>query len=152
MKILVDADACPVKDEIVQCSKLFNLTLIMFVDVNHRLDKYDVQVVTVDQGSDSVDLALINAMSPGDLIVSQDYGVASLALAKRGHVIHPSGMIINEGNIDQLMFERHINREIRKNKSRGTKHKKRTMDDNIRFSEQIKRYIEQILKNDPDTM
>lgn len=150
MKILVDADACPVKDEIVQCSKLFNLSVIMFVDVNHRLDRFDVEVRTVDQGSDSVDLALINAMGPGDLVVSQDYGVASLALAKRGRVMHPSGMIINESNIDQLMFERHVNREARKSKSRGTKHKKRTQEDNIRFYEQLKRYIEQIKKNDAE--
>lgn len=142
--ILVDADACPVKDEIVHCARKYNLNVIMFVDVNHRLDGYDVQVITVDQGSDSVDLALINAMKSGDIIVSQDYGVASLALSKRGKVIHPSGMFIHDGNIDQLMFERHMHRENRKNKVRGPRHKKRTPEDNQKFYQQLERLIQSL--------
>ncbi len=91
----------------------------------------------MDQGADSVDIALANALLSGDVVVTQDYGVASLALGKSCHVVHPSGMVIDGSNIDRLMFERHVAREVRKRGRRSGKIKKRTAEDDRIFLEAI---------------
>ncbi len=145
MKILVDADACPVKNEIVKTARKLQIEVIFFIDVNHQLKDDYATVITVDQGMDSVDLKLINHMEPGDLVISQDYGVASLALGKGGHVLHPSGRELNGTNIDQLMFERHMSRKMRKQGVRGPRHKKRTKDDNIIFEHALRAKLMTIL-------
>lgn len=137
MRILVDADACPVKNEIMRIAKKYEMEVHFYVDVNHRVDGYDAVVHVVDQGADSADLALVNGMKEHDIVVTADYGVASLALAKKGYVIRPSGKEISNANIDQLLFERHISREERKRGRRGHKHHKRTQDDNLRFEAQL---------------
>lgn len=142
MRIIVDADACPVKDEIVKAARKKGLEVHFFADVNHRLSSEYAIVHIVDQGADFVDIALINEAISGDVIVSGDYGVASLAIGKGCQVIHPSGKIIDKGNIDQLMFERHIAREERGRGRRGPRFKKRTSDDNQYFIKQLINIIE----------
>ncbi len=141
MKILVDADACPVKDEIIRVARKYKLEVIYFVDINHRLNNDYAQVITVDQGADSVDLALINHMNKDDVIISQDYGVATLAIGKGGYVIHPSGRELNNDNIDMLMFERHLSREQRSQGKRGPKHKKRSRKDDESFYKSLETLV-----------
>jgi len=141
MRILVDADACPVKDEVIQVAKSNQFEVIYFVDVNHELKNDYASIVVCDQGADSVDLALINQMTEKDIVISQDYGVATLAIGKGGYVLLPSGKELNKDNIDMHMFERHISREQRRKGKRGTKHKKRNSDDNVRFKESLESLI-----------
>lgn len=141
MRILVDADACPVKNEIVNTAKDNQLEVLFFVDVNHQLKDDYATVVVVDQGADSVDLKLINEMVAGDIVVTQDYGVASLAIGKGGLVLHQSGKEINEANIDLLMFERHMSRKARQQGKRGPKIKKRTAEDDRNFVQSLERLI-----------
>lgn len=137
MRILVDADACPVKEEVLRVALKYKLEVLYFVDVNHQLTSDYAQIFVVDQGADSVDLALINQMLHHDIVVSQDYGVATLAIGKKGFVLLPSGKELHKDNIDMHMFERHISREERKRGRRGTRHKKRTSNDNERFEESL---------------
>lgn len=124
MKILVDADACPVKDQIMSLGQKYNLPLIFFVNLSHRIQPSYGQVIVVDQGADSVDLKLINHMEAGDIVISGDYGVASLALAKGGYVLKHNGKPVNKENVDMLMFERHLSRKVRmQGKRGGARHK-----------------------------
>ena len=146
MRILVDADACPVKDEIIGVAKKHQLKVLYFVDVNHQLKSDYADIFVVDQGADSVDLALINQMEAHDIVVSQDYGVASLAIAKAGYALLPSGKELHKDNIDMHMFERHISREERKRGRRGSRHKKRTMNDNERFEASLEFIINKYKK------
>ncbi|MCG8401890.1 MAG: DUF188 domain-containing protein, partial [Firmicutes bacterium] len=80
MRILVDADACPVKEIILKIAKQNNIPVIMAVDTSHEIHDDYSKVITVDKARDSVDIALINLIKPGDLVVTQDYGVAAMAL------------------------------------------------------------------------
>jgi len=141
MRILVDADACPVKNEITRIARQHQLDLIFFADVNHKISTDYGHVITADQGADSVDLKLINAMKKGDLVVSQDYGVASLAIGKGGYVLHPSGKELNAANIDLHMFERHLGQKARRRGKYGSGPKKRTEKDNIYFAQQLQAMI-----------
>lgn len=133
IRILVDADACPVKDIIVRLANEFKLEVIMFTDTSHILEDGYSQIITVSQGKDAVDLALINQAQKGDIIVTQDYGVASMALGKQAYAINHNGFIYDKTNIDRLLMERYVSQKIRRAGGRISNPKKRTKEANIRF-------------------
>ncbi|HZJ57668.1 MAG TPA: YaiI/YqxD family protein [Clostridia bacterium] len=133
MKILVDADACPVKDIIIKIAKDLELEVIMFIDTSHILDDGYSKVVTVSQGRDAVDIALINQTQKGDIVVTQDYGVASMALGKQAYAINQNGLIYDSTNIDRLLMERYVSQKIRRAGGRTPNHKKRNNRDNLKF-------------------
>ncbi len=144
MKILVDADACPVKELIISCAKKHGLEVIFVCDVAHMLfyDEPFITTVTVDQGADNADLAIANRTQAGDLCVTQDYGLASLLLAKKATVLHHNGFFYTNENIDRMLFERHIARESRRQKkSRGGHVRKRTKEDDENFIAALERAI-----------
>ena len=136
MKVLVDADACPVKEMIVDTSKKYNIQVYMVTDASHVLfyPEENVHVVTVDQGADSADLAIANRTEKGDLCITADYGLATLILAKKATVIHPNGFFYTAENIERMLFERHLSREMRRQKKgRGGHIPKRTKADDANF-------------------
>lgn len=145
MHIYVDADACPVKEIIERVAKEKGLPITMVIDVNHVLNSDYSEIVTVSQGADSVDLYLINRVSEGDIVVSQDYGVAALALGKRAKAISNSGLIFTDDNIDKLLFERFLGKKQR-NASKGKKRMghipKRTLDDDLAFERGFRKLLE----------
>ena len=133
MKILVDADACPVKTIIVREAKKRGVPVTMVMDTSHERDDGYSQVVTVDKGTDSADIKLVNLTEPGDLVVTQDFGVAAMALGKGALALNQNGMEYTEQNMDKLLFERHVGREVRR-RGRHTKGaSKRTDEDNRAF-------------------
>ena len=89
MKILVDADACPVKDIVVRLARDKNLKVMMFIDTSHLLNDGYSEVITVDKARDSADFALIGRTLRGDIVVTQDFGVAAMALAKGARALNP---------------------------------------------------------------
>lgn len=93
MKILVDADACPVKEIIVRAAKKYEKEVLMVCDVTHQLfyEEPFVTAKTVDKGADSADLVLANLAQKQDLCVTSDYGLATLFLTKGATVLHPNG-------------------------------------------------------------
>ncbi len=133
MQILVDADACPVKEIIVRVAREMALPVIMFVDTAHIINDGYSRVVTVDKGADSVDIALVNALRKGNIVVTQDYGVAAMALGKRAAVLDQNGRVYTAENIDRLLFERHIGKKIRRAGGRANNVKKRSPEDDLHF-------------------
>lgn len=134
MNILVDADACPVKDIIVDESKKFNIPVIMVTDTSHIIDENGFKVVTVDKSADSADFFIANLAKKGDISVTQDYGLATLLLAKGVYVIHQNGFICTNECIERMLFERHISKEQRRKHKRFKGHmKKRTKQDDEKF-------------------
>ena len=145
MKIIVDADACPVKEIIISCAKKHALEVVMVCDVAHMLfyNEDFLTVVTVDQGVDSADLAIANRTQTGDICITQDYGLASLLLAKKAIVLHHNGFFYTQENIDRMLFERHLSREMRRQKrSRGGHVRKRTKEDDDKFLSALERAIQ----------
>ena len=114
MKILVDADACPVKKIIVRLTKPKNIPAIMITDTSHQLgDDYSI-IITVDKAPDSVDFAMMPLISVGDIVITQDYGLAAMALGKGAKAINQNGLIYTSDNIDRLLMERHVGGKIRR--------------------------------------
>jgi len=142
MQIYVDADACPVKSIIEQVARENSIPVIMVIDTSHELTSSYSKILQVSQGKDSVDLVLINHAKKDDIVVTQDYGVASLALGKGCKAIHQSGLIYTNDNIDQLLMERHMSAKSRRtSKHHRGKIKKRTSEDDVRFEEQFRLLI-----------
>jgi uncharacterized protein len=134
VRILVDADACPVKEIIVKKAKEKSIEVLMFVDVNHHISDSYSKVFVCDQGRDSVDFILIANISAGDIVVTQDYGVAAIALAKKAKVIHPGGLVFSDNNIEGLLNERFMSQKQRRTGNYKSFAKKRSPRENDSFS------------------
>jgi uncharacterized protein YaiI (UPF0178 family)/acetyl esterase/lipase len=134
MKILVDADACPVKDIIVAIAKEYGLEVIMLTDTSHVLRQDYARVQVIGQGKDAVDFALVNQAEEGDLVVTQDYGVAAMVLGRKALALHPNGMQYTPENMDRLLFERHLSRKVRRSGGRIPHVRKRSKADDERFA------------------
>ncbi len=133
MKILVDADACPVKHIIERIAKEYRIPVIMVIDTSHILQSDYSEILQVSKAPEAVDIALINRTSAGDIVVTQDYGVASMALGKKAYAINQNGRYYTEDNIDRLMFERHIAKKQRKAGNKTSSVKKRTKENDEHF-------------------
>lgn len=135
MRILVDADACPVVKLIEKTAERYGVETVLFCDTNHVLYSEYSTVKTIGAGADAVDFALTAECRKGDIVVTQDYGVAAMILSKGAHGLHQSGMRYTNENIDRLLAERHMAKKARM--SRAKHHmkgpKKRTQEDDARF-------------------
>ncbi len=147
MKILVDGDACPVKEIIEEVAGEYHLEVVMICNPNHVLQSSYSKIVVVDGSSQAVDIAIVNRSSQGDLVVTQDYGLASLVLAKKALAIHPSGKEYNQENIEGLLMQRFINQKAREAGLRTNNPKKRKASDDERFRERFTRIIDRHLQN-----
>lgn len=145
MKILVDADACPVKEIIERVAKKYEIPVVMFIDSSHILYSDYSEIVTVGQGKDAVDIALINKTERGDVVVTQDYGVAAMALGKGAYPINNFGVVISDDNIDRMLFERHISAKIRRSGGRLCGFHKRTKENDERFEKNFTELIEKLI-------
>lgn len=143
MRILVDADACPVIRIVEQAAKKKNIPVLLLCDTNHVLNSEYSEVKVIGAGSDAVDLALVNQCQKGDIVVTQDYGVAAMILGKGAYGIHQSGKWYTDQNIGQMLMERHLVKKARMGK--GKHHlkgsAKRTEEDDLRFAESFERLI-----------
>ena len=146
--VYVDADACPVIRTIETVAKHMNVPVELISDTNHVLSSDYSRVRIIGAGADAVDLALINLLKAGDVVVTQDYGVAALALGKKAYAIHQSGKVFTDDNIGGLLMDRHIARKARmakgKNHLKGPK--KRTVEDDMRFEVAFRKLLEDILE------
>lgn len=138
MKILVDADACPVKNLIIKTAKELDIKVLMFIDTSHILDDSYSEVITVDKSRDSVDIALINKAAKGDVVVTQDYGVATMALGRGSYAINQNGFIYSNDNMDRLLFERFLSQKVRRAGGKTSNPHKRTRDDDENFEKTFK--------------
>lgn len=143
MQILVDADACPVKDIIIRVAKEKNISVVMFMDTSHDWRHKDVKVIRVDKSKDGVDIALINMTKRNDIVVTQDYGVAALALGKGAKALNQNGLVFSSDNMDKLLFERHLGQKIRRAGGRTKGVRKRTNRDDEKFERIFRKLLEQ---------
>ena len=133
MQILVDADACPVKQIIVRLAKKHNIPVTMLIDTSHELSDDYSTIITVDKQADSVDYALMSLLTREDVVVTQDFGLAAMVIGKGAKAINQNGLIFSNENMDKLLLERHIGQKIRRSGGRTKGPSKRTKDDDARF-------------------
>ena len=135
MKVLIDADACPVTGIAANLCKRFSVPCVLLCDTAHTIYKDGAETLVFDKGSDSVDFALVNRTAPGDIVITQDYGLASMCLSRNARVLHQDGWEYTPDNIDALLLVRH---ESRKHRAAGGRMKgtpKRTQAKNEAFEQ-----------------
>ncbi len=148
MRIIVDADGCPVREIVERTAKEYGISLIFVTDYNHILHSDYAQIITVDQMRDSADLKIAAIAQKKDIIVTGDYGVAALTLGKGCAPIQFSGTWYTNENIDTFLLTRHIGMQIRKSGKYTKGPKKRTSEMDREFAEGLIRLVEKQMKNE----
>lgn len=141
MRILIDADGCPVVDITLGIAKSYAIECIIFCDTSHVFEKDGAQTVTCSKGADSVDFILVNRVLPGDIVITQDYGLAGMCLARNAAVFNQDGMRYTGENIDALLHSRHVSQKIRRSGGRTKGPRKRTSEQDIAFERALGEYI-----------
>ena len=144
MKIYVDADACPVKDIITSEARNLEIPVILVTSFSHFSNAEQptgVENIYVDSGADAADYRIVKLVEKGDIIVTQDYGLASLGLAKGIIVLHHTGFSYTNENIDQLLQTRYLSAMARKSGQRTKGPKPFTAEDRERFRGLFKQVI-----------
>ena len=113
MKVLIDADACPVVDIAIRLCREYHIPCTLLCDTAHVMHRESAETLVFDKGADSVDFALVNRVTPGDIVITQDYGLASMCLSRQARVLHQDGWEYTEYNIQALLFQRHESRKYR---------------------------------------
>ncbi len=139
---MVDADACPVKREIVEAARKFDVPVLMVASHDHRLQaESGVSIMQVDRSDQSVDLYIVNHIKRGDIVVTQDFGLATIVLAKGAIALSPRGQQYDDLNIDYLMERRHELAKQRRSGGRTKGPKAMTGEDRIRFQHNLTKVL-----------
>ncbi len=142
MRILIDADGCPVVDITLGIARRYGIECVIFCDTSHVFEKDGVQTVVCSKGADSVDFALVNRALAGDIVITQDYGLAGMCLARKCVAFNQDGLRYTEDNIDALLHSRHVSRKIRQSGGRTKGPSKRTRAQDETFESALCEYLE----------
>ncbi len=140
--IYIDADACPITHIAEEIARRHGIPVTILCDTNHVMYSETSTVKLIGAGTDAVDLALINLCKAGDIVITQDYGVAALALGKGAMAVHQSGKCFTDDNIGGLLMDRHLAKKARRSGKHHLKGPaKRTEEDDRRFAESFEGLI-----------
>jgi len=135
LKVIIDGDACPVINEVERVSRKYSVPVIIVKNHAHVITSNYSEVISVDVRSENVDFKIVNMTEKDDIVVTQDYGLCAMAIAKEAIGINQYGKVINDFNIDLHLNRRDLNKQMRKKHKKYTKFKKRTKKDNQIFKE-----------------
>lgn len=149
IKLLVDADACPVKREIIETAKIFSIPVWMIASYDHRLQEEEgVRTIQVDRSDQSADLYISNHVQAGDILVTQDFGLAAIGLSKRAWVISNKGRHYSNDTIDYLLDQRHFSAKQRKLGKYGKGPKPFTDQDRNIFRQTLTKLFHSLQENE----
>ena len=97
--IVIDADGCPVVNLTLDIAQRFGVKCCVVADTSHSFDFGDkAEIITVSKGADSADFRIVNLIKNGDIVITQDYGLAAMCLAKTDCVLNQNGLIYSQNN------------------------------------------------------
>lgn len=146
MKLWIDADACPVVNEAIGVAKKHHIEVTLVCDDAHVMQREGAQTITVLRGADSADLKLVNLLSRGDAVVTQDYGLAALCLARGAKVLDQNGRRYTNDNIDSLLGIRHVAAKVRRGGGRMKGPPKRERWQDEQFVESLEKLLSEMEK------
>ena len=146
MRVLIDADACPVVNIAIGLCKEFHIECLLLCDTAHAIHRDGASTLVFDKGADSVDFALANRVLLGDIVITQDYGLASMCLAKSAKVLHQDGWAYTEDNIQALLWSRHETKKYRRSGGRVKGPSKRTRAQDEAFYSAFQALLQQTVQ------
>ena len=147
MKILIDGDGCPVINLAIGIAASYNLKVIVVCDSAHHYQSQMIELITVGKGKDAADFELLRRVEKGDIVITQDYGLAAMVLTKQAYVMNQNGMQYTSQNIDQLLFSRHLAQKIRHSGGRLKGPSKRKTEDDLHFKQSFDMLIHRLLED-----
>ena len=150
LRIIVDEDACPksVLQHTLETGAKHSIPVITVASFNHNI--ISSQHITVEIGSQEADLKIINITMPGDIIITQDWGLAALVLSKKASAISPAGIEYDPERMTFMLEEREIKANFRRKGGRTKGPKKRAAEYDIRFLRTLENWVSgEMLKQDP---
>lgn len=148
MRVLIDADACPVTDIAIALAKARGLEVILFCDTSHFMQREGARTVIVAKGADAADFKLIGELHKGDAVVTQDYGLAAMALARGAFAMAPSGMEYTGENMSSLLESRHMVKKLLRAGGRVKGPAKRTAEQDEAFRQAFARLLDDAVRGD----
>lgn len=147
MKIIIDGDGCPQKVRKIceEYAAYYMIDMVVVSSIDHNMDG-EFRSIIVDKGKDSADFRVIEISEKEDIVVTQDYGLASLLLTKVYAILNPVGFRYNYENIDKLLMKRYMGQKIRRGGGRTKGPKKRKRQEDIQFEELLLKIIESELE------
>ncbi len=146
--IFVDADACPVKNEIREAARMFEIPVIFVASFDHELKRLDdVRTVQVDRSAESVDMYIANHIHAGDIVITQDFGLAALVLGKRGIAISNRGQTYSNSSIDYLLHSRYERAKLRRSGKHSKGPKAMTKEDRNNFLQALTKVLKSLQEN-----
>ena len=142
MELFIDADGCPVTNIAVALAKKRGIPCTLLCDTAHEMQRDGAKTITVSKGADSVDFALVNLVQKGDIVVTQDYGLAAMCLSRGAVPSHQDGMVYTNENIDGLLFFRAAAKKVRNAGGRLKGSSKRTKEQDRAFEDALSRLLE----------
>ncbi|MBM7614631.1 YaiI/YqxD family protein [Alkaliphilus hydrothermalis] len=148
MRMIVDADACPVKEIIAGLCAKYGIKLIFIHSLDHISSQYnDVEKIIVDKGFQSADMAIVNNAQRGDLVITADIGLAAMVIGRGAFVLNPWGGFYTPENIDQHLHQRYLNQKILSAKGRLKGPSKRNKEDDKKFAGILEDFLNKSEKN-----
>lgn len=141
MRLLIDADGCPVTGLAVGLANTFHIPCTIICDTAHEITLPPAETITVSKGADSADFAIVNLLQRGDLVVTQDYGLAAMCLSRGAKVMHQDGFFYTEENIDALLHFRAEAKRARRGGARLKGPQKRTKEQNAAFAAALEAFL-----------
>ena len=147
MKLVIDTDGCPVVALAVKTAEKYGVRCVLVCDTAHTFSNISAEIITVSQGADSADFRIVNLLDTGDIVVTQDYGLAAMCLAKKATALNQNGLIYSEKNMDELLLSRHIHKKVRRAGGRMKGPKKRTKQQDEAFEKALTALFEERTQN-----
>lgn len=144
MRLLIDGDGCPNRKAVIDLASHYEIETILFVDFAHMIVDDRIQIVSCDVGKDSVDQQIVAYVQAGDVVITQDYGLAGLCLMKDAIVLHVSGKRITESNMNNLLEYRYLGYVSRKNDKHIKGPKKRSKKASQIFLRELEKILIEI--------
>ena len=141
MRLYIDADGCPVVEPALAVAARYGVPVTLLCDTSHEFSRAGVRTVVVSCEKDSVDFALVNLLDPGDVAITQDYGLAAMCLARGARAISQDGLEYGDENISALLLARHTAKKIRNAGGRLKGSPKRAPKQDQAFEEAFARLI-----------
>lgn len=144
VNLYIDADGCPVVDETIELACYYELPVTIVCDTSHVFSSEYASVLMADKGRDQSDFLILKHITKGDVVITQDYGLAALALSKGAYAISQNGLVYREENMDELLHSRHQHALLRKHKHYGHI-PKRTQEDDVKFMDALDELLREIM-------
>lgn len=140
-RIWIDADGCPVVKQTISLAKKYQVPVTLVKNHGIHLESDYATIISVEVSKDAADFYILPRMDPGDLVITQDNGLAAMVLSKKGRCLDPKGKIITEDQIQFLLHSRHISGKERRQNQKGPRFKKREDLDDLLFTKALEKIL-----------